>query len=124
MKDLTDFVAIGKEVGFTGDELLNFAKDEFKKYEDKCEKEEERRLKEEEKEQKRLEDEEKRRLKIEADEEKRKKDDFDREMRLLDRKERISTNEATTAAGHDTTSSRNPHVPSLSLQVSMRNWMT
>ena len=33
-------------------------------------------------------------------------------MRLLDRKERISTNEATTAsAAHDTTS-RNPHVPS------------
>ena len=38
MKDLTDFVTIGEKVGLTGDELLNFAKDELAKYEDKCEK--------------------------------------------------------------------------------------
>ena len=38
MKDLTDFTAVGKEFGLTGEELMNFAKDELAKYEDKCKK--------------------------------------------------------------------------------------
>ena len=32
MKDLTDFVAIGKEFGLTDDKLFNFAKSEYDAY--------------------------------------------------------------------------------------------
>ena len=32
MKDLTDFIAIGKELGFEKDKLLTFAQSEYEKY--------------------------------------------------------------------------------------------
>lgn len=99
MKDLTDFVAVGKDCGLTGDDLFTFAQKEFEKYEKNLLKEEQ---KEEQRRLKALEDEENSRLKA-----------FEREMRLLERKESISKNEATTAISvNEASSSRNPHVPS------------
>ena len=38
MKDLTDFTAVGKEFGLTGEELMNFAKDELANYKEECKK--------------------------------------------------------------------------------------
>ena len=32
MKDLTDFVAIGKEFGLSGDKLFKYANEEYEKY--------------------------------------------------------------------------------------------
>ena len=63
IKDLTDFVAIGKDFGLSGDQLFKYANEEYEKYIARFEHEKQ--------------DEEKHRL----DEEKR----FERKMGLLDR---------------------------------------
>ena len=92
MKDLTDFIAVGKEIGLEKKALLDFAQVEYQKYLDSVEKD----------------------IQIAKDksdrEEKIAKDNYDREMRLLERKAQISDNErgiAEASGGH----SRSPHVP-------------
>ena len=44
MKDLTDFVAIGKEFGLSGDKLFKYATEEYAKYKQDEEKREEKRF--------------------------------------------------------------------------------
>jgi hypothetical protein len=93
MKDLFDYVALGKKLGYSGDDLEKYAEKRYKEYVT----EEEKRKKEEEKK-----------------EEKRKKDDEERELRLLDRRLKIAEEERKRAesSGAPAGATRSsPHVP-------------
>ena len=76
MKDLTDFIAVGKELGLTTDKLSTFARTEYDKYLKALEvediKEKEKRQNEEAK--------------------------YERELRLLERKAQIAADEKEIAA--------------------------
>ena len=95
MKDLSDFVAMGKEFGLVKDELRKFAESEYEKYEVKAR--EKLRLEEE-------------KHKREEEKHKREEESYAREMRLLERRAQISENERGAAEATGGTS-RTPHTP-------------
>ena len=108
IKDITDFIAAGKDLGYEKDELRKYAESEYDKYLKRIEKEEER-------EEKKKREEEEREERKKREEEKKRIDNYEREMRLLERKEKIAQSEAinnTKATNQETGSeSRSPKTP-------------
>ena len=90
MKDLTDFVAVGKELGLSGDKLFKFAKDEYDSYLQSLEKERAEIAAEAERAE--------RAKAAEAERaEQRAQAAYERELRLLDRRAQITDNERAVA---------------------------
>ena len=92
MKDLADFVALGKEFGFEKAELCAFAQKEYAIYLAKLQEEEEKRRKRD------------------VEEEEKKDRDHERELRLLDRKVKLAEAEQASSGASGTV--KPPHVPS------------
>ena len=90
MKDLSDFIAMGKEVGLPADKLLSFAESKYESYLKTLEIEKQEKEKERQ-----------------AEEAK-----FERELRLLERKAKIADAEKAAAESSGSGGSRaSPHVP-------------
>ena len=84
MKDLSDFIAMGKEVGLPADKLLSFAESKYESY-----------------------------LKTLEIERQEKDKEHERELRLLERKAKIADAEKAAAESSGSGGSRaSPHVPS------------
>ena len=95
MKDLGDFVTLGKEFSLSGDELFKFARNEYDSYLKSLEREKADMAAER------------------AAEDERAQRAYERELRLLERRVQFSDNERATAEATGGGSTRSsPHVPS------------